>query len=737
MLKIHTLGHVHVTQDQQGVQVSAKAAGLLTYLALEKHAYHREHLAELLWDHPQSLRNLRVELARLKQQGLTPFPARQPMLSLHCETDLDLLLREVPQLNELTLPQWLAQLRGTPLSGLEDLGSAAFRDWVDQRRVAINEQVERALVSLHQRFEQEGQSNLSAMIRERAERLELTVPQSGAPVRPTATDLHFTYPYQERELRRILVLARQMPQLVLLNGPPGTKHEMIDDVLRGSTWHAIHIHAAPQRRLVQAALLQQLSHWHAKHHPDQPTDLLRNTDDADADLIRAMQFLSQAGQPVVLAFHNMVAAEEWLANGLRFALDLRMPLLIALCSSSPRVLGDLRQQLGQLDWARHHPMTLPPLGSQGAEQALKQQPAWADRAPDQLTSQAAALAQHTDGWPQYMNVLGRSGDDLIARNARQPEAISQGLLAGLQHFPASMIGGLQRLSQVVDRFDLTLARQLVGDQAQDLLHVAMRAGLLVPASLNEDVHVPSLGSRTNDAETHVGFASELLRVALASRLTSTERHELRCQLAHEYRSSDPALSAMYADRAKLPDIAAEARQRLVAAPAQEPLAPPGRLVAPPPWQDHARQECRTGNGYRVSLENGHLEVMRRGRPGPAPTLTVHFQDVPAGTWRLTARVDVLNSQLDNVRPSTYGLGVQVDGQQRVLYAQQALPTLDCPPPPPCVGLIPLGRWFEVTGHGAGGALALTMRAVNLSVTVGAFEWNGLTLIPPFLDDKDT
>lgn len=738
MLKVHALGHVYITRDAQAVPLSSKATALLTYLALEKHAYHREQLAGLLWDHPQALSNLRVELTRLKQQGIDAFPPRQPMLSLCCETDLDSLLREAGQLSERQLPQWLAQLRGAPLSGLEDLGSEDFRSWVDQRRTAINEQLESTLADLQQRYEQAGQPHLSAQVQERASRLGLRLPPA-PPTAEQAGELHFSYPTQAQALRRILQNANQRPQLVFLNGMSGTKHALINDTVRGTQWHTIHLQGAPQRRLMQAALIQQLAQLQLRQSAlTRPaSELLQMTDDQEADLIHAMQFLSQSGLHVVLALHNLSCVEPWLVNGIRFALDLRMPLVIVLSSSACRVLSDMRQHMNQMDWGRQHEIHLPPIGAQGviASQPPEAPPSTPPSELEGINARhhhAAVLAQQADGWPMHIRMLARPESELNLNvpQPRQAEALTQAILAELGPLPRPVMSGLQRLALLVDRFDPELARQVLGEQTDAVLCAALAAGVLLPVSAVEQVHFPSLESRTQDAEHHLAFQNEALRIALAKQLGSAERHSLRGQLAQHFMRDQPALAAYYAERAQLTELAAQARSQFQNIPNAEVHAPPAQLVGAPPYVPHPRQEVRTANGYRVALENGHLEIMRRGHCGPAPKLILHFAEMPAGQWRLTARLDVIGRELPGQVQANYALGLALDGTPRVIYATRPIPLPECPAHP-CLGLIPTGRWFQVGGHAPGGALSLLLRANDIALTIGSFTWNNQVLIPPY------
>lgn len=731
MLKIHLLGHVYVTDDHKPVHVSSKAAALLTYLALEKQAHHREHLSELLWDHPDALRNLRVELARLKQLGINPFPARQPMLSLSCETDLESCVHQAASMGVREFHDWLAQLRGTPLSGLEDLGSSCFRTWVDHQRDRITERLEGVMAGLLQRFAQQGQAQVENLILARAEELGLSLPEVRTAYEPDLTPVNFTYSAQEWEVRRLLGRAAHLPQLLLLSAQSGSKHALLDGAIMGTSWRAVHIQASAHRRLVQAALLQQLSQLLREVDLGPGRPVFHTTNDDDADLIRATQYLSSANVPLVLAFHDMTTAEPWLANGIRYALDLRIPLLIVLGSPSERALREMRQLLGHLDWSRQHDLSLAPMGAQGVCRALNHGPFLNLQSANAAHQQAATLAQQSDGWPLHIRHLLQAPPPTTGI-PRQPEVITQAVLAELTPTPAPILVGLQRLALVVDRVDPAVAQAVLGDEATEILRCAQQQGILVPASLNEDVHLPSLSHFTSDAETHLCFASEHLRVALASRLTSAERHDLRCLLAHYYLNINPNLSVAYAERAHLHELAQQTKAALPEWPLQSFNVPEPRPCAAPPTHAETRREKRTFNGYRVALENGHLELMRKGRPGCAPYLTLHFRDVPAGPWSIVARLDVFETH--TLSPSNYALGISLEGRPCLIYSTQAIAAQQQPPPENAalrcgLGKMPLGQWVRLSGESQGGSLSLSSRATNFALTIAAMTWNGQPLIP--------
>ncbi len=120
------------------VAVRTKGLALLYFLALEGSA-RREELADLLWGHPASAQNLRVELHRLRQTlgglGYKVFQANQNPLSL----PLPVVLDERPAHGQL-------------LEGLEGL-SSGFDNWLTSLR-SRRQQPLQTWVSHHSLVEQ-------------------------------------------------------------------------------------------------------------------------------------------------------------------------------------------------------------------------------------------------------------------------------------------------------------------------------------------------------------------------------------------------------------------------------------------------------------------------------------------------------------------------------------------------------------------------------------------------------
>ncbi|GAA5512786.1 hypothetical protein Dcar01_01510 [Deinococcus carri] len=750
MLTVQLLGHVHITHEGQVVPTSSKAAALLAYLVLEGRAHHREHLAGLLWDTADALRNLRVELARLRGQGVSPFPARLPMLTLHCATDLHGWLRQPLPQHERELAAWLSPLRGPALSGLEDLGTTAFQGWVDQQRSVIHDQIEERLDAARQRFEGQGQPEAAAQVRARAELLGLhlgpSLPEASPPAerpsalssephpvqpprdRPQGGELHFEWPEQLSALRQVLERGRQTPQLVLLQGHSGTRRQLLADVVQDTSWQAVHVQGSSQRPLLQAALAQRIL---GLLPPELRAQALPG--DPDAALIRLTELLGQAGVPLLVAVHDVRRVPPWLMPVLKFLLDLPWPLVLVLSTTSAQYFADLRRALGPLGGPHQHAVTLPPLSVRGVMRALE-----AHEPPEAAATRhtrAARLVQRSEGWPLYARALMQEGSDLTGPGGdlRLPAHVRESLLSGLGDLRPEVREALARLAQLHDRFAPDLAAALLGELAPETLRAGIQAGLLLPAGSREALVLPDLHHRSNDAETSLAFASELLRSAVASTLPAAERHAVRCTLAALLLPTQPGLSHLYAERAGLPDLAAAARAALPALPAAEFRSAPALLVETPPTAPGlTRRECLTPNGYRVALDAGWLEVLRRGRQGPAPLLTLTLPESPAGDWSLTARLDVVDaSPPPGISPPPFALGVRTAVGTRQVYSSGPLPDHDADGMTHTFGgVLPLGRWFCLSGQGQGGRPELSVRAVDVALTVGSLNWGGRDALPP-------
>lgn len=738
MLTVHLLGHVHVSQEGRNVHLSAKATALLTYLALQRAPQHREHLADLLWESHDALGNLRVELARLRAQGLDLFPARQPMLALSCDTDLAQFLDGNSEMSERELSDWLAMARGLPLSGLEDLGSPAFQEWVEGQRWALCEQIEEVLSRVYTQQVEAGRERAAELVRARAEQLgvgSLRMLRRGGPLLP-----RFDRPEARAAFTDVLARAERQPQLLLLGGRSGSgKRSFVQESVSGTDWLLVQLGATSGRRLLLAAIAQSLLKVAPPEARAVLQEVLLRPTDPDDDLVRVASVLVALGQKVVLSIHRAENVAHQLKSMLEFTLDLPTALLIVLATSQTHLWPQLAEGA---DRGRTHRLELGPVSVPAALRALR--PTLQGLDADALRARAARLVQQTDGWPVHLRAFLEKTHNLTAGRAPLPDAARDALLADAELLPERLRGVLARLSMVYCGFDAAFAGDLLGEDVASELAQAQRRGILSPAADAEVVHLPGLRFRPSDLENRLGFASEQLRTALAGSLTSGERAALRARLAELLLPTLPGLSAHYAELAGLAALAetARAQHARLAEPsvvgvggralrpeggAARPSLPRVRLVSEPEAVGGAgRRERFTANGYRLGAEGSSLEVLRLGRFAAPPHLRVLLPRVEAGAWRLVARVDVFRGapELGDSRRA-YPLALGACGRERVVF------TPDDPEDftedgvrHRVVGGVPLGKWFEFSGHGNAGELEISLRALDLAVTVGRLEWAG-------------
>lgn len=118
-LLLHLVGPAHVQADGQIVHLRHKGLAILCVLALDG-SVRRERLADLLWESPRAMENLRVELHRLRQAfrpfGLEPFGTSTDPLRLDDRIVVS-----------------TASATGTPMEGLDDL-APEFQAWLEYKR---------------------------------------------------------------------------------------------------------------------------------------------------------------------------------------------------------------------------------------------------------------------------------------------------------------------------------------------------------------------------------------------------------------------------------------------------------------------------------------------------------------------------------------------------------------------------------------------------------------------------
>ncbi|WP_158680011.1 hypothetical protein [Deinococcus sp. NW-56] len=707
--RLQVLGHVALCDGDDVVPLFHKGLALVTYLVLEGRAHHREHLAALLWDTPDALGNLRVELLRLRRRGVGLLPPRQPMLSLRCRTDLDDWEAAPDDFrSECEVLEWLSPLRGPALSGLEDLGTTAFHDWLDSQRSALHDRVEARLARAASVLAARGDQASVRLIAARAEALGLEL----GSVRP-AQETPVLWPAQQARWREVLGRARHQPQLVLLHGEAGTRREMLDTLVRGSAWQTVQVHAGSGGPLCCAALGVQLRRLLP------PGSGVPRRPEPDS-LLELAELLGAVTTPLLLVLHDPSPDDPWWVALIGTALDLPSALTVVVTDSAPTHLNPrpLAPLLRRVAGPRLHVLALLPLGVEEVSRMLQARDSGPE-APAPDDGLAAQLVQCTEGSLPYLQALLER--DPPVPDYRLPAPVAELLLAGLAARPAAERHALARLAQVYGPITPDLAAAVLGPEADDRLALGVRLGLLVPVEATETLHLPDLSVRTPDGAAALGFAHELTRCALAATLPAHERDALRRDLARALLPGDPARSLLYAERTGDPELRERARAALPALPAS-PLRGQGPCPVPatsPPPGDQPRQEHRTPGGYRVLAEHGLLRVLRRGHPGPSPLLVLKLGagDAVPG---VVARVDLLPAApRPDQWPPEFALGLRVEGGPRLLYTSGPVPPHEVGGVPHVYGgLLPLGRWVCLN-VAPGRVTELSVRSQQVALTLAA------------------
>ncbi|WP_019587881.1 AAA family ATPase [Deinococcus apachensis] len=776
MLTIHLLGHAHLSRGGQPVPVSAKAVALITYLSIEKLPQHRERLADLLWTTAEARKNLRVELARIRTAGLNLFPASRQLLYLeNVTTDFDLWQARAEQdMNQAQLSDWLAMLRGFPLSGLEDLGSSTFKEWVDQQRWILSQQIEEGLSRVYWRYARAEQAWALRLIAARADTLgfELSteapedlspadLPAPGGEDTPPAElaqvpELHFGRPQEEQLLERMLREAEREPQVVVLHGPPGIgKSYHVERAAARGGWLTVRVPDTRSSRLVLASLAQSALRESEAGGPEAEAlrRLLLAPTSLEEDAVKVAVALARLGRPLLLVFDHVHDAPAELAPLLTF--------LTQVPSEGPRALVLLsRQQAAQAPLTRAlrarvggicRELELPPLTRASVQQALEAR--FAAQPVRTLHGEAARLVQRSEGNPLHLLSLlgsaGESGDQAT----HFPQAVRDSYGMDIDGWPSALVEAMIRLSAIYGHFDRRVARAALGEglaaSTDTLLYEALERHILRETETGGTLEWPGLTLRPSPqgAETLYTFASEGLRIALASRSPQLIRQDVRRRLVPALADSAPGLAAYYARRGGLTEDA-ERLQRVYRAGLQgqqlpdagrrpasgssSPAPEPQRVPTPPHGPVAAQ-------GYLVSRDNsGWLNIWSVGRYGHPQTLRLHLS-LPPGSgeaelhlvWRLDMfsggeelgpqqlpfplRVELLGSGTAHVLTRT-ATSDYLEGEVRHTIHEAATE-----------------QWMEhhltFPAPAADGAiLELSVRALDVALTLGALTWQGQNLL---------
>ncbi|WP_407542901.1 hypothetical protein Q0M94_24810 (plasmid) [Deinococcus radiomollis] len=701
-----------------------------------------------MWDTPDALRNLRVELNRIQHLGLKLFPARQSLLELRLQTDLEQWMKDADTLPESRLSEWLSLGSSLPLSGLEDLGSDAFRAWLDSQRWAIGQQIETTLSRVYLKALQSGRVGAAGLIRVHAEELgiQLNAAHLALPVPGNgqfANNVKFEHQDAQQQLQRVLQLARATPQLVLLSGRhDGGNRELVQQMVAQSDWQVIQMQAVVTAELQQATFLHQLMRVLPPDSQSAAWELLTGPSNVGENLIRVWTLVAASGLPLVIAIYDLHLLTPFLLDSLRFAMDLPISLTLVLSTSTLVGEGVMQDALSSFDRSRLHQVEVPPLAVHEVMEAVREQQG--PLSADQLRAYATRIVQQSDGWDLHARTLIGSELSLKGVHSALPDLVKNTLLSELSRLGIPLRHTLAYLAMVYDPLDQEVASALLGQGADEVLAEAVGQNLLVTAAPEETVLMPGLVYQASDIADGLGFTSESLRVALVGTLSSLERRKIRGVLANYFAPINLDLAKYYANRAGLTDLVTpllnHAQEQTFPASTRASVSASTSISAwvktevdsPVISSGHAfRKERRTGNGYRIALEQAQLQILRSGMYGRPPLLRLVWPSVPAGHWHMVARLDVhRGAPIWGGSMWPYALGVRAGDGARMIFAGEATGEyleqgiIHTPGPP-----VPFGTWFSLNGTGEAGSLEVSVRMLDVALTIAEFRWSTLVILP--------
>lgn len=478
--------------------LSRKGTLLLTYLTLEGRPVHRSTVAELLWPGGRGLASLRVELSKLRAQGLDLAPEGGPLLRFMAETDLGQLAADP---GAVALPD--LSLESPLLGGLDDPGNPALHAWLDTQRQRLDE-VRRAV--RRQRAATPGESP--------GERLE------GAAIAWLAGRL-------APEVRAAQDLARHGPQVLLYTARSGHgTRATLRTVLAGQDWPYVELDTVADPRLLLTSLLLRVR---ALLPPGAHERLAALLEDGPPSVPRLVSGLSSLligqGQPLVIVLHRAEAGTGP-RDLLPFALNWPLPLVLLLVTTPCReeaLARAVRQQFGG-----------------GHLRVFRASPLPSAALPD--PAHALPLIRHSEGWLTALRPLLRLRGPWPPR-VRLTPAVQGDLLAEVEQALPGSAHALAPLAALPSPFgpEQALAHlPLPAAEGRAMLDAALRLGLLerVPPVLHAEL--PELRGRLPDGGHPLAFGSELTRCALAATLEGATRAALRGHPRQGWPAQNPA-----------------------------------------------------------------------------------------------------------------------------------------------------------------------------------------------------
>lgn len=744
MLKVFLLGHTYAHSGQRPVHLSTKAVALITYLALEGRVHHRDHMAALLWNHGDARQNLRVELARIRSAGISGFPLGERLLTVHhSSTDLDAWesgLQDCGAYSDEQVQGWLSIIRGLPLSGLDDLGGSEFRTWVDHQRHLIINRLAEGLEQAYKAYARQRRSVAAQMVNARLQLL-------GCPTLPPLSE-HVDEVQFEREesaqLREIMRRVTQHPQVLLLRGEIGSgKSYEVRRLVQES--QALGIYCDSHSLHLTLAIIAQRIRPHLPPELAQELGLTLSQAPSQGQVVAVASALTQLSVPAVLYFDQAERASAELAGLIQLLVNSDTRVLCVLSTrqteaGAPGPGGALVQQLRRvLPEERSHVVRLQPLPLSSVTDVLRQLEPLQQEETTEL--QALKLLQTTGGNPLLLReaLQDRTGEHLTYAT------MAERLDSEIDSWPAPLRQGLEALSLLLTPLNEALVAELevtAPGEATRFLSDAHACGALCEHRRLQGARlsagrIQTLGTRTALDSL---FRDEHLRVRLASRLAPPRRLEMNRRLARLFAQRDPGLSRFYAARAGLEarDLGAPlsaADRTLTPVPRLSGAVPP--LVEPPPTTP-VSQAPLSVDGYRLMLDHGWLRVLRRGRYGPAQTLTVQ---IPVGPEDSAPRSVTLIWRLDDFsgafqfdpREVPFPLGVWTARGGAVLTPYDQPDFEEQGQPVTALSTVTLGQWMRHTlplpARDTGPWIELRCRSLDLNLTIAALQIGSAQRLP--------
>ncbi|AWN23657.1 hypothetical protein DKM44_10800 [Deinococcus irradiatisoli] len=631
---------------------------------LTERPQHRDTLAALLWSGPNSMNNLRVELSKLRAAGLELGPNGAPLVSFTADSDVQ---------------QWLSSaqngaanlkaIQGLPLEGLEDVGGAAYQDWIQARRQRL---IQLLTPAMNRLYLADTSEEFRRQLQDSAARLGIllvSLPQTGIGIQIVDE--------VSSALQEALKAATREPRLLVYSGRPGSgRGATLRAVSAAEGWLLAEVDVVKHPGLLVAAMIMRIIESLPPEDRPLLEQVLISAETPEANMIRLASLLRSLHRPLMLVLHGTRMLQAESVQHLEFLMNWPVPLVMVLMSSVADTAPLLRMLDEQARTRNRRLLSQPRLFPSALDGRVNSDPDSNGRVPAALK-----VLQQAEGWLAAAQVFLPQVSTSEFRFSTT-ERLRRLLLLDVDSAVPGFLETLSRLAALWTPFTEAQAALHLQDvvpaaQVEAVLARAMDANILVRAPAHITVRLPGLKWRVPDGDDPLVFASELQRAAFAGTLDANLR----------------------------------ARLRRVAA--VDDGAPTGWL--PLLWQPASRNMERRSSqprastwlpgGYHLIVEQGQFHVLRLSVPQPnTQELTLRW-DAPAGLpWTVTAQLGAFSGNRVD-----YPLGVCLSAGREVL----------APPHMP-----PLNQLFSISGLTTKAGLELTIRASDLILTINQVSIGG-------------